>query len=325
MPRFNAVGHDFNLWHGILFSPPNRNNSDLECEKEVRREAKMQQLSESAVSRLEELSDWDGNSEELKAWEKSQKQYVGTGNMLQNELSKRMLDSFFIKWAESQPERTGVHASAILAHHNAFCLRELVLGQFFQKTPVEIPIETLAIFLNGWVLHRKWQDLYTMSMEANTVETTHYIDSTDGSIQISYTPDVEDADDKIVEIKGYRSDSAEACFQAPNPWTRKEYRNAHLQANLYMHFSQRERAMVLIENKNNQRYQAWNISYDSALAAPYLKRIEMLAYVIHVYERTEKVVKRIPECSSINSKRACVCPLRNVCFASRDERDAMKL
>ena len=84
------------------------------------------------------------------------------------QLFKLELDGMFNSWEQSKPLRSGApHASAILAPESEWCLRRHVLTALYPDE-VERPemkpwsAHQNAVFLNGWVLHEKWQKLFNL-------------------------------------------------------------------------------------------------------------------------------------------------------------------
>ncbi len=240
------------------------------------------------------------------------------GGVIQSEL-----EEMYRSWQSSQTPRSGLHASSILSASDAYCHREHVLGTRYQRLQPIHNAHTLAIFLNGWRLHEKWQALFQLAGVAVEVETSHV----DPRWSLRFTPDaIIDlrGNRYIVEIKGYRQETCLKIDQA-NPWRNAEYRKAHIQANLYMYMLQIPKAIVLIENKNTQQFYTWVIDYDETLAAPYIKRMNTLNDLTHAFHTSGKLVSRLPECQSKDSPRAKKCPLRDACFASKEERAAMEV
>ena len=106
-------------------------------------------------------------------------------------------------------DRYGLHASAILASDNDFCLREQVLSLFFKRdTGKEYSTSLLRIFAQGTATHIKWQNMFAEAGWLKCSEYTHFLPEYD----LCFTPDMETnwkgdkLDIKItangVEIKG---------------------------------------------------------------------------------------------------------------------------
>src|SRR5689334_20285346 len=81
-------------------------------------------------------------------------------------LFKHSIELMFNRWNASKPLRTGMpHASNILAPDHEYCLRKLVLMAHYPDQAERLPVKPWdahqnAIFLNGWALHEKYQDLF---------------------------------------------------------------------------------------------------------------------------------------------------------------------
>src|SRR5579859_6945396 len=128
------------------------------------------------------------------------------------QLFKLDLQDMFNIWDTSRPTRTGMpHASAILAPENEWCARRHVLSALYPEAaerPETKPWDshTNAVFLNGWHLHEKYQQLFSKHGRVIEVETLHY----DEVRMLRFTPDaiIEYADRRyIVEIKGYKQEN----------------------------------------------------------------------------------------------------------------------
>lgn len=232
--------------------------------------------------------------------------------LLQRTIVQDQLQDLFVKWQHSQPPRTGLHASSILSPGQSYCHREQVLG--FSE-PREQPIHNpalLAVFLNGWNVHEKWQSLFKLGGIAVEVEQSHV----DKRWYLHFTPDAIidlKGERYIVEIKGYKQEAYNK-IDPEQPWVSSEYRKAHVQANLYMHMLGIQKGIVLFENKNTQVFKSFVIDYSPALADPYIERLNTLNDLVANYQQYGQLVERLPECSSTESPRAQKCPLRNACF-----------
>jgi len=216
------------------------------------------------------------------------------------------------------------------------------------------------IFENGWDLHRRWQRLF--ANEANVVHSdqgegirpeldlTHY----DETREVYFSPDaiLEFGGQRyVVEIKGINHDE----FAGNPDLYEQEFHNgayryklhkearkgvkdcdfvedamkvsqtvhkAFYQAQLYMHLLELKKAILLIENKNNQEFKVWVIEYDRSKAVKYIQRIYDRKEAV-ILVRTHGLVKlpaRIPACQSRGDERARKCPMREICFSN-----AMKL
>lgn len=232
-------------------------------------------------------------------------------------LFKHSLDEMFNAWEAAKPLRTGApHASAILQPDSEWCLRRQVLLALFPEEaehPESKPWDAHqnAVFLNGWLLHEKYQRLFQQFGNVMEVETAHY----DEDRYLHFTPDavIEWAGQQyVVEIKGYKASHFERLDETAAP-----PEAASLQCNLYMHILGIARGLILVENKDSQDYKVWCIEHSAELARPYTDRM---------YQIKGKVItKVIPAraCKSRTEHRAEKCPVRDFCFSARMSKDTV--
>lgn len=227
-------------------------------------------------------------------------------------LFKLELDDMFNRWEASKPLRTGApHASAILAAEGDWCVRRHVLSMLYPElaAPIELKpwsAHTNAVFLNGWVLHEKYQKLFSDHGRVVEVETSHF----DDTRLLHFTPDavIEWAGQRyVVEIKGYKASSFDSMDEASDP-----PKAAWHQANFYCHLLQIERGLVLVENKDTQHYKVWAIQHDPDLARPYTDRCYSVKGAVLIAQKSGKLPERT--CSSCREHRAEKCHMRKICF-----------
>ena len=101
-------------------------------------------------------------------------------------------------------ERYGLHASAMLASENEFCLREQVLSLFYKQIQGEnIPVNLKRIFEEGNAIHEKWQRMFIRGGigKPTNMDRSRFKKKYD----LSYTPDAQidilNCEDVPVEIK----------------------------------------------------------------------------------------------------------------------------
>lgn len=80
-------------------------------------------------------------------------------------------DQMYVKWNESKGTRDGLHASSVLQDASEFCYREHILATDFVPVTREIPVKTLRKFWHGWLLHEKWQALFSQEMTDGQLES----------------------------------------------------------------------------------------------------------------------------------------------------------
>jgi len=77
---------------------------------------------------------------------------------------QHVMEQLFVTWNQREGPRGGLHASSILNDVD-FCYREHILGTFYQREVSVNSAHLCAIFLDGWITHEKWQDLFTMALD----------------------------------------------------------------------------------------------------------------------------------------------------------------
>ncbi len=105
-------------------------------------------------------------------------------------LIQSSLQELYLKWAATQPLRSGLHASSLLVSQNEWCTRRYVLAELH---PEEVERPELhywdwrmqSVFENGWDLHRRWQKLFKQF--ADTVVT--FVEY--GPADIRYEPELD--------------------------------------------------------------------------------------------------------------------------------------
>jgi len=252
---------------------------------------------------------------------------------LEAELLTIHFQTVLVQWGSNTPSRTGLHASSVLVSDEEWCVREHVLHELYPEKAIAQESHTWdwkrsAIFENGWRLHQRWQDMFKRfgnvvwnedSAELE-LDLTHY----DETRNIYFSPDVilEFAGQRyVVEIKGIKQEVyqelTDDLMHAIE--VNETVAKARIQANLYMHLLGLKRAILLIENKNDQSFKVWVIEYDKDLSVKYVQRIYAVkGAVINV--RTFGLV-RLPKriCHSRGDARAKSCPMRDVCFSKEME------
>jgi hypothetical protein len=231
------------------------------------------------------------------------------------QLFKLELNDMFCAWDAAKPQRTGApHASAILAPEGDWCLRRhtlLALSPEEAVRPEPKPWDATknAVFLNGWVLHEKYQDLFSKHGRVVEVEKSHF----DEVRFLHFTPDaiVELYGELyVVEIKGYKSETFDKMDEAGDP-----PQAAWHQCNLYCHLLNIPYGIILVENKNTQAYKVWCIERSKELAWPYTKRMYAVKGAIIAAQSGKGLPER--KCQSLNEDRAQKCPMRDLCFTEK--------
>lgn len=235
------------------------------------------------------------------------------------------INQMFNAWHDAKGYRKNIHASDILKgdeikynRDNRFCFRECVLLNFYEQELKSHDIWTTRRFLNGWMLHEKWQDL--MEKHGSVVAIEEEIANTEYGFKIVFTPDaiINFMGQKwIVEIKGYKSDTYNALdVNGPPP------DDAHDQCNLYMNLTGIHRGFIIVENKDNSNFKVWAIDHSEMLAQPYLDKLNKLKVFVEKHKISGSLPKGI--CDKYKCERAERCNVRDACF-HKSVREKTKL
>lgn len=181
-----------------------------------------------------------------------------------------------------------------------------------------------AFVHHDMVEKEKWRKLFAQQKRmALEVETSHYA----RQWGLSFTPDAIIhlfGQPFIVEIKGYRASAYEHMMEIEDYMDDADFKKAALQANLYMHLLKINRGIILIENKNTQEYFLSLREYSEELVAPYIERLDLLRTLSYVYRSRGVFPKRKLVCVDAQASRARNCPMREACFAKKEEREALR-
>jgi hypothetical protein len=229
-------------------------------------------------------------------------------------LIQTKFDEFFRINNDKRPDRSGLHASSIIAPDTDFCYREHVLGFFYKRNKTFIAPSTLRIFLNGWYVHIKWQDLFKSMGIAESVERTRRSNLWD----VYLTPDA------IVKLFGKRY---VVEIKSANSYAFNGMKTPHAgairQANFYMFCTGIPRAIILVEDKNTQNIKVWVVEFDPDIARPFVKRLHNIKRFVKLFKQENKLPKKL--CSGASCKRAGNCPMKEACWASKSEREEMAI
>lgn len=237
-----------------------------------------------------------------------------TAPSLLDGLAYAEFDRMFVKWNENKGTRGGIHASSVIA--DDFCLRAQILALHYKQALPKLAARTLRIFLHGWHVHIKYQTLFQEMGIADAIEAKNH----SKSWGLHFTPDavVRLVGKRfIVEIKSVNSHRWSQLTAPPS--------NAVAQAQLYMHLIAIPNALILAENKDTQDLKLWSIQYDPAYCREYIERLKKIKLCNDVYNADGRIPKRHHTCIAISDDHAQKCPLREVCFAAKAQREKMSL
>lgn len=202
-------------------------------------------------------------------------------------------------------ERSGLHASAIIAGEKDFCYREQVLSLVYKmNSNHQIPIGLKRIFEEGNSIHEKWQRLFIRGGlgTAQDMDRSRF----KRKYELSYTPDA------ILEIGGHQYVGEIKSVNTFQFKSMHSHPSAKKQVLFYMWLTGIDRGFVLCEDKNTQDIKIFVYHFNYELVEEFEARLE----AIQVYKRRllkeKKMVKGI--CNSPLCKRAEKCNMKDACF-----------
>lgn len=232
------------------------------------------------------------------------------------------IDQMFTRGADTG-ERTGLHASAVIAAEDAFCIRQQVLSLLYRQLQGEqINPRLKRIFSAGDYIHEKYQRLFLRGgwCEPEDLDYTRYVVECD----LSYTPDaiihtpaLFDGERCVVEIKSMNTYSFKDA---------KEHPSGKKQCLLYMRLTDIKHGIVLCEDKNTQDIRVFYYKWpgpDGEYARLVDTYMDRLVDIQHRKQRAldmGRMPKRHCKCSDISTEKAKCCPMRDACFGIRKER-----
>lgn len=222
-------------------------------------------------------------------------------------LLEQELNALFSLPGRDHEERTGLHASAIIASPTQFCLREQILSLFYKRNKENnLPVGLLRIFKEGNCIHEKWQDMFVKAGIAKGIEDRGY----SALFDLFMTPDaIIEVNGKlyVVEIKSCNTFSYKHMIDSHPSGTK--------QLQLYMHFLCIPNGFVLAEDKNNQEFKIFPVKYEPNQARPYVERLYEIKEARERYMMERKLPIRM--CGSHGCKRAMGCGMSDACFGKK--------
>lgn len=221
-------------------------------------------------------------------------------------------------------ERTGLHASAMLAGEKDFCLRAQVLSLIYKQSQGEqINPGLMRIFEQGNAIHEKWQRLFIRANYGKAIDMdyTRFCEE----YKLSYTPDIdcyipEFFEGRMIgEIKSVNTFQYQRMQKHPSAWK---------QCQFYMYLCIKElknkkkwngvdytKGFVLSEDKNNQDFKIEVYDYNPVSIENYIERAEEIKfYYNRVFEKHKMVQRPKDTNNDCESKRCKDCFMRNACY-----------
>ncbi len=245
-----------------------------------------------------------------------------SGDMSEIRVVRRLNKMFVDHNAKHNAARSTkrVHVSAVLGSAKgaqAFCLREQILGLHYTPAPESgtASVALLRTYLAGTYIHEMWQDLLVESELAKSIEDSQ----THAELQVDHTPDAVvdifgDGVLRVMEIKSAREKSYMGFLKVHT------HDRAYKQCQLYMHLTGIHKGIILVQNKNDQDFFVHLIDYDPEFVKPYVERLELLKALNKAFAETGRLPKNML-CAHEDVPRAQNCPMRQLCFANRAERE----
>lgn len=207
-------------------------------------------------------------------------------------------------------ERVGLHASAVIAKDDDWCVRQHVLSLIYKQLQGEqIPVGLKRIFEEGNAIHEKWQRLFIRA----GYSTYDQLDATqlNKKYRVSFTPDIICEIPEFYKGKMVGEIKSVNCMQFDRM---KKHPSASKQLQWYMYLTGIHKGFVLNDNKNNQSFKLEVYDYDESLVEPYIDRCEQIKFYYKRVMKEGKMVKRPSKCKSSNSKLCEKCPMRDACW-----------
>lgn len=221
---------------------------------------------------------------------------------------KNKLEGLFVEDREHE-HRYGLHASAIIASDNEFCLREQVLSLFFEMNQGEqLPVKTLKIFAQGNAMHEKWYNLFRRNGIDVAIERSLFIEKYDLSFTIDALLDIY-GEEVICDVKSQNSFAFKKGKGHPSG---EKQVNFYLWALSKYTGKKHTRGFVLVDNKDTQEIKVIPVIFDKEKVLPYIDRLKEIQVCKKEFIESGDLPKR--KCSSCDCKRAAECNMRDACF-----------
>ena len=229
---------------------------------------------------------------------------------------KQKLNNMFVYMRDERnldEKRVGLHASAIIAGDSDFCIREQVLSLIYEQSQgKELPVGSLKIFAAGSSIHEKWQKMFTVCSEKIPGFKLVRVEARSFSEKwkLYFTPDaIVEINEKnyIVEIKSMNEWAYKSAMKSKNP-----HPSARKQLQLYMHLTGIHNGLILLENKNNQDFELFEVHYEYDEVVKYLDRLQEIKSEYKDLVKNKIEPERICKASTV--KRAKECNMCKACF-----------
>ena len=218
-----------------------------------------------------------------------------------------VLDSIMVDDRKGSEDRTGMHASGIIASEQEFCIRQQVLSFVFKGSEAFIPISLRRIFKAGTSIHQKWQEMFRNAGIAEAIEQRGH----SKLMSLLFTPDAIVRIGKrryVVEIKSVNTYQFQRMSSHPS---------GEKQLQLYMYQTAIPHGFVLCEDKNTQDIKVFPYKFEPEKARPFIERMFEVKRKLKLYIAIGKLPQR--KCKSRNDRLAKRCAYADACFGEKKE------
>ena len=235
----------------------------------------------------------------------------------------KFVNQVMTRGLESQ-ERVGLHASAIIeTGKDSFCVRQQVLSLLYKQLQGEqLSVNVMRIFEEGNAVHEKWQRLFIRAgyAKAKTLDRTRF----DSEYMLSFTPDI------VCRIPEFYNGAMIGEIKSMNSFSFKkqdEHPSGKKQLQFYMYLCQKakgnlndkndpdyKKGFVLMDSKNDQEFKVRVYNYDPEIVAPFVDRLDEIAFHYNNFLENNKMVKGNKNCTSYECKLGEKCPMRDACY-----------
>src|SRR6266700_2815508 len=223
------------------------------------------------------------------------------------ELIKLSFQQMYLQKGRDQEPHRELHAANLLESESEWCTRRYVLMNLYPGEVQKPELKSWdwkreAYFATGWVYHEKWQSLFRLygnvvlsdDNRLPELDLTHFLPgenlyfSPDAIIQFGNEkylveikginhdeyvghPDLYEWDESKVNgyrlVKKERKGIVNATLEEAMKLSQTVYK-AVIQANNYLYFTDLQKAILLIENKNTQDFKVYVMERDEELFKP---------------------------------------------------------
>lgn len=207
-------------------------------------------------------------------------------------------------------ERKGLHASALIASDNEFCIRAQVLSLVYkQAQDADVSIALKRIFEQGNAIHEKWQRMFLRAgwSDVSQLDVTQF----NKQYKVSYTPDI------ICFIPEFYKGLMVGEIKSVNTFQFQKmvhHPSAGKQLMWYLYLTGIKKGFVLSEDKNTQAIKLEVYDYDESKVSTYIERCESIMYYYHKLYDEHRMVARPDDASGIECKKCRSCNMKYACW-----------